>query len=714
MPPLVRDFQFSTLLELLSYRAQSDPQMKAYTYLADGEIEQGHLTYDELDRRARAIGACLQEEGTVGERVLLMYPTGLDFIAAFFGCLYAGMIAVPIYPPRVKENMSRIQGIVEDAQITKGLTNTPLISMLKSRVKKITELTRVLWTNTDEIDPKVSLHWGKPPVNSKDLALIQYTSGSTGNPKGVMVNHGNLLHNQHMIKRTVGYTKESISVGWLPQFHDLGLIGQVLQPLFLGFPHIFMSPVAFMQKPARWLQTISHYKATTSGGPNFAYDLCVRKISPEQKKNFDLTSWQVAFVGAEPIQAETIDRFAMSFGSCGFRREALYPCYGLAEATLFVSGGKISEPPIVQKVESAALSQNQIRSPSDNHSNICEIVGCGRAWLDQKILIVDPETLRECPKSTVGEIWVSGSSVAQGYWNQHEESNRVFRAYLSDTGGGPFLRTGDLGFMRDEELFVTGRLKDLIIIGGQNHYPQDIELTVQESHPALRAGCGGTFSVDQPGGEKLVIFQEVEPRFLRTIDLKDVVRTIQQTVSEQHGIPVHAIWLLKPATLPKTSSGKIRRHACRLQFLEGGMDVIGQWTEHSLGQNLWQELQDNTNSHGQLSSPIDVEKQTSKISFKRKEMAPTKAVIQDWLVNQLSMYLKVPANTIDIHVPTAEYGLDSSVAVSLTGQLALWLDLKLEPTLFWEFPSIEALTTHLSKEQQVTQISAQDMTDYGN
>jgi acyl-CoA synthetase (AMP-forming)/AMP-acid ligase II len=405
--------------------------------------------------------------------------------------------------------------------------------MLKSRVKKITELTRSLWINTDEIDPEASLHWEKPLVNTKDLALIQYTSGSTGNPKGVMVNHENLLHNQHMIKRAVGYTKESISVGWLPQFHDLGLIGQVLQPLFLGFPHIFMSPVAFMQKPARWLQTISRYRATTSGGPNFAYDLCVRKISPEQRKNFDLTSWQVAFVGAEPIQAETIDRFAMSFGPCGFRREALYPCYGLAEATLFVSGGKTSEPPIVKKVESAALSQNQIRIPSDNHSINREIVGCGRAWLDQKILIVDPETLRECQKTQVGEIWVSGSSVAQGFWNQREESNRVFRAYLSDTGGGPFLRTGDLGFMQDEELFVTGRLKDLIIIGGQNHYPQDIELTVQESHAALRAGCGGAFSVDQPGEEKLVIFQEVEPRFLRTVDVKDVVRTIQQTVSEQ-------------------------------------------------------------------------------------------------------------------------------------------------------------------------------------
>ena len=688
---------FSTLLDLLEFRAQSDPKMKAYTFLENGEIEHGHLTNAALDRQARAIGGQLQELEAFGQRVLLLYPTSLEFIAAFFGCLYAGAIAVPIYPPRAKENLSRIQQVVTDAQITLALTNNALWTKITSQLEKSSKLEKVRLVNTDEIDPQASFRWRKPLVNAEDLALIQYTSGSTGSPKGVMVTHGNLLHNQQMIKKATGFTEGSISVGWLPQFHDLGLIGQVLQPLFSGFPHIFMSPVAFLQKPIRWLNMISHFKATTSGGPNFAYDLCVRKISPEQRMNLDLTSWQIAFVGAEPVRAETLDRFSKTFEPCGFRRKALYPCYGLAEATLFVSGGIPSVPPIIQNIESTALSYNQVEMPQDSQRRTRDLVGCGRTWLDQKILIVDPETLRPCPTERVGEIWASGASIAQGYWNQPEKSTHTFRAYLSDTGKGPFLRTGDLGFMRDHELFVTGRLKDLIIIGGQNHYPQDIESTAQESHAALRAGCGGAFAVDHEGEERLVIVQEIEPRHLRTVEAQEVISAIQQAVSEQHGIQVHAVVLLKPASIDKTSSGKIRRHVCRLRFLEGNMNVVSQWPEKSLVQN-WEPKP---------------EKTVINISSEHPEPL-TQEIIQDWLVDRLSAYLKVPPHNIDIRVPTAEYGLDSSVAVSLTGQISIWLGLELEPTLFWEFPSIESLAAHLNKELKNYQPTGQNMSDSGN
>ena len=688
---------FSTLLDLLEFRAQSDPKMKAYTFLENGEIEHGHLTNAALDRQARAIGGQLQELEAFGQRVLLLYPTSLEFIAAFFGCLYAGAIAVPIYPPRAKENLSRIQQVVTDAQITLALTNNALWTKITSQLEKSSKLEKVRLVNTDEIDPQASFRWRKPLVNAEDLALIQYTSGSTGSPKGVMVTHGNLLHNQKMIKKATGFTEGSISVGWLPQFHDLGLIGQVLQPLFSGFPHIFMSPVAFLQKPIRWLNMISHFKATTSGGPNFAYDLCVRKISPEQRMNLDLTSWQIAFVGAEPVRAETLDRFSKTFEPCGFRRKALYPCYGLAEATLFVSGGIPSVPPIIQNIESTALRYNQVEMPQYSQRRTRDFVGCGRTWLDQKILIVDPETLRPCPTERVGEIWASGASIAQGYWNQPEKSTHTFRAYLSDTGKGPFLRTGDLGFMRDHELFVTGRLKDLIIIGGQNHYPQDIESTAQESHAALRAGCGGAFAVDHEGEERLVIVQEIEPRHLRTVEAQEVISAIQQAVSEQHGIQVHAVVLLKPASIDKTSSGKIRRHVCRLRFLEGNMNVVSQWPEKSLVQN-WEPKP---------------EKTVINISSEHPEPL-TQEIIQDWLVDRLSAYLKVPPHNIDIRVPTAEYGLDSSVAVSLTGQISIWLGLELEPTLFWEFPSIESLAAHLNKELKNYQPTGQNMSDSGN
>ena len=695
--PLRPNLTFSTLLDLLEFRAQSDPKMKAYTFLENGEIEHGHLTNAALDRQARAIGGQLQELEAFGQRVLLLYPTSLEFIAAFFGCLYAGAIAVPIYPPRAKENLSRIQQVVTDAQITLALTNNALWTKITSQLEKSSKLEKVRLVNTDEIDPQASFRWRKPLVNAEDLALIQYTSGSTGSPKGVMVTHGNLLHNQQMIKKATGFTEGSISVGWLPQFHDLGLIGQVLQPLFSGFPHIFMSPVAFLQKPIRWLNMISHFKATTSGGPNFAYDLCVRKISPEQRMNLDLTSWQIAFVGAEPVRAETLDRFSKTFEPCGFRRKALYPCYGLAEATLFVSGGIPSVPPIIQNIESTALRYNQVEMPQYSQRRTRDFVGCGRTWLDQKILIVDPETLRPCPTERVGEIWASGASIAQGYWNQPEKSTHTFRAYLSDTGKGPFLRTGDLGFMRDHELFVTGRLKDLIIIGGQNHYPQDIESTAQESHAALRAGCGGAFAVDHEGEERLVIVQEIEPRHLRTVEAQEVISAIQQAVSEQHGIQVHAVVLLKPASIDKTSSGKIRRHVCRLRFLEGNMNVVSQWPEKSLVQN-WEPKP---------------EKTVINISSEHPEPL-TQEIIQDWLVDRLSAYLKVPPHNIDIRVPTAEYGLDSSVAVSLTGQISIWLGLELEPTLFWEFPSIESLAAHLNKELKNYQPTGQNMSDSGN
>ena len=565
--------QHLTLIDLLMYRAIQQSSQIAYTFLPNGEVEQDRLSYQELDLQAKAIAAHLQRLVTQGERALLLYPPGLEFISAFFGCLYAGVVAVPAYPPRPNMNLSRLQAIIADAQATIILTTESLFNSLESRRSEHPELAAMHWLTTDHISPNLSLEWQMPKLEADTLAFLQYTSGSTGTPKGVMITHKNLLSNEQSIQTRFGHTDKTIFVGWLPLFHDMGLIGNVLQPLYLGIPSILMSPVAFLQKPFRWLQAISQYQATTSGGPNFAYDLCTRKITPEQRSQLDLSHWEIAFNGAEPIRAETLENFTNYFAPCGFRREAFYPCYGMAETTLFVSGGVKTSPPIFYEVEATSLEENRV-IPTQSGENTRTLVGCGRQGLGENIVIVDPTSFTPCVDQVVGEFWVAGGSVASGYWQRSEQTQETFQAYLKPTGEGPFLRTGDLGFLHQGELFVTGRLKDVIIVRGQNHYPQDIELTVQKSHPALRLDCGAAFTIEQKGQPQLVIVQEVERTALRGLDIKHVIGNITEAVINEHGLQVYATVLIKPGSIPKTSSGKIQRHACRQRFLEESLNEI--------------------------------------------------------------------------------------------------------------------------------------------
>lgn len=562
---------YATLIDILRDRAIGQSNQKAYTFLQNGEAQADSLTYHELDLKARAIAAGLQS--WQGERALLLYPPGLDFICAFFGCLYAGVIAVPAYPPRRNQKLSRLLSVAEDAQAAIALTNTSVLNAIQSQWTENQELAKLNWIATDKIE-LVSVDWTPKEIKPEELAFWQYTSGSTGIPKGVMISHSNLMHNLAIIYQSFGHSDNSKGIIWLPPYHDMGLIGGVLQPIYGGFPVVLMPSVYFLQKPIRWLQAISRDRATTSGGPNFAYDLCLRKVKPGQLASLDLSSWEVAFTGAEPIRAETLEQFAAKFESCGFRKEAFYPCYGMAEATLFVSGGLKTELPVICAVEENALEQNKVIPVCSEETGARKLVGCGRAWLDHKIAIVNPESLNECPSNQVGEIWVSSSSVAQGYWRKPEETERTFNAYIADTGEGPFLRTGDLGFCQNGELFVTGRLKDVIIIRGRNHYPQDIELTVERSHQALRHSCGSAFLIEVKGEDRLVIVQEVERSYLRKLDTENVVRHIRRGVASEHELQVHAVALLKPGSIAKTSSGKIQRHRCRENFLNGTLDVL--------------------------------------------------------------------------------------------------------------------------------------------
>ncbi len=560
--------KFATLIELLRYRAFSQPDKIAYTFLQDDDAVD--LTYAELDRQAQTVAAYLQTTQKASkERVLLLYPPGLEYIAAFFGCLYAGAIAVPAYPPRPNRSLYRLQSIVADAEASIVLTNTKVLSNLERQLSKCPDLKALNWLATDGIDDNLVDRWQQPL--DTDLAFLQYTSGSTGTPKGVMVSHENLLHNQKMIQAGFGHTEKTIFVGWLPLYHDMGLIGNVLQPLYLGTRCILMSPVAFLQRPIRWLQAISDYKGTTSGAPNFAYELCMRKLTNEQLSSLDLSSWDVAFNGAEPVKKETIEKFASTFAPCGFRKQAFYPCYGMAETTLFVSGGVKTDVPVYITVIASELAQNRIVVAPESEATTT-LVGCGNTYINQQIAIVNPETTIACDADRVGEIWVSGASIAGGYWNRPELTEQVFHAHLADSKNS-FLRTGDLGFIHNGELFITGRLKDLIIIHGRNHYPQDIEMTVANSHEALIPGAGAAFTVDIKGEEKLAIVQELDRHY--RLDNDAVTEAIRTAIAQQHELQVHAIALIKMGSICKTSSGKIQRHACQNAFIDGTLKLWG-------------------------------------------------------------------------------------------------------------------------------------------
>ncbi len=561
-----------TLPEILWELAQRKPDQPLYTFLDTGkEVET--RSCGELDLRARALGAALQQLGREGERALLLLPPGVEFVEAFLGSLYSGMVAVPAYPPRSSRGLGRLKATVADAKPGVVLSTAAIRARLDDGLLADLGLDPRAWIAVDDVPDQLAEQWHRPALGDESIAFLQYTSGSTSSPKGVVVTHGSLIHNETLIQRAFRQHQESVVVGWLPLHHDMGLIGNVLQPLFTGSRCVLMSPVGFLQRPLRWLEAISRYHGTTSGGPNFAYDLCVRKVKPEEREALDLSSWEVAFNGAEPVRAETLARFARYFAPCGFRADAFFPCYGLAEATLMVTGLRTADAaPALLDVDATALEAGRVAKPVKESGRAVSLVGSGRNPGEQRIVIVHPETHMECPPDRVGEIWVSGPSVANGYWGQPDVTAEVFGARLADTGEGPFLRTGDLGFLRDGELFVTGRRKDLLILRGRNHYPQDIEQTVERSHPALRPGCGAAFSLDVEGEERLVVVQEVDPR--QGTPFATLSALVARAVADEHELQIHRLVLIGANRLLKTTSGKVQRQACRKAWLAGELEAL--------------------------------------------------------------------------------------------------------------------------------------------
>ncbi|MFY2559117.1 amino acid adenylation domain-containing protein [Corallococcus terminator] len=656
---------FPTLLQCLRHRAATQPEAIAYTFVGDDESDETQVSYRELDRRARAIAAALQRQNAEGERAILLYPPGIDYVAAFLGCLYARVIAVPAYPPdisRLNRSLPRLQAILTDARASLFLTTEMVLSLVDSLQEQASQLREQRWLATDTLEAGQEETWREPEVTGETLAFLQYTSGSTGTPKGVMLTHSNLVHNSHLIGGGFELREGSVAVNWLPPYHDMGLIGGILQPLYNGFHGVLLSPITFLQRPLSWLQAIMRHHGTCAGGPNFAFDLCVRKTRPEERALLDLRTWDVAFCGAEPIRAETLERFARAFEPAGFRAESFYPCYGLAEATLLAAGGHKEAPVRLARFDASGLQEGRGEERATS-TDAVTLVSSGLQLPWQSIRVVDPGTRAAREDGAVGELWMTGPSVARGYWEQPELTERVFGARL-DTGEGPFLRTGDLGFFRDGQLFVTGRLKDLIIVRGRNHYPQDLEKTTEESHPAIRPGCSAAFSVEVDAEERLVVAVEASARLEGDID--GLAASVRQAIAEHHELGVHALLVLKAGALPKTSSGKIQRHACRAGFLNGSLELIGEW-------------------RGPLSTEPPV----------ASEPEPTATGSVEWLRARVASLLRVRAESLEPSAPLTRYGMDSLQGLELHADIERATGVTLPLSALLGGPSLEELVQKL-------------------
>ncbi len=566
----------SDLVSVVRFWAEVQPDAPAFCF-TDGENFENDacLTFRQLDAAARNIAGYLQKLGvTKGQRVLLIYPPVFDFVSGFLGCLYAGAVAVPAFPPRRNRKGQRIHGIARDCQANVALTTQQVRQQIEGDVNWV-EWEAISIVATDFMTENYEELWTPPAIAPDSLAVLQYTSGSTGDPKGVMLSHGNLVRNSELIMLAFENRRENIGVSWLPTYHDMGLIGGIVEPLWMGSQVVMMSPMAFLQKPIRWLKTISHYRCTTSGGPNFAFELCLDKIEDEELEGIDLSSWTTAFNGAEPVRANTLRRFMDRFASVGFPKEAFLPCYGMAETTLIVTGGPPAEPPVIETFDSAELDQKRVRVCDADAEGARALVGSGAILPGETVYIVDPETRQVLSPGEIGEIWVNSPSVGQGYWEKEEITEQVFQAKTNE-GEGPFLRTGDLGFVHEGQLFVAGRLKDMIIVRGVNKYPQDIEQTAEQAHDLLQSGLMAAFDFVADDRERLVITAEVQKRAGEN-DWDEVIKAIRRDVSASHDMAPDAVVLVRFGTLPRTSSGKIQRHACRDLFERDSLKVIADW-----------------------------------------------------------------------------------------------------------------------------------------
>ncbi len=678
---------WNSLADMLGQRAEQFHERVAFVYEDEsGQTEQ--WTYGELHARARTLAAWLAERSEVGDRALLVYPPGLEFIAAFFGCIYAGVLPVPATYPKPRRPLSRLDAIANDCQPRLVLTHSSALGGLCLE-KQSPTVASLAWEATDTLSSSLTADFHPVPRQATDLAFLQYTSGSTSEPRGVMVSHGNLLDNLESICEGFAIEVEgdqvSKGVFWLPAYHDMGLIGGILSPLFVGGTSFLLAPTAFLRRPKRWLELMSETRASVSGSPNFGYELVIQKTTPAEREELDLKSWRLAFCGAEPIHPQTLEEFAAAFAVAGFRSSAFYPCYGLAEATLLAAGGQGPAEPRIVVVDRQELSQHRAACVESSHQHAVPLVGCGSARNGSTVLVVDPKSCNPCLDGSVGEIWIRGESVACGYWNRESLNREMFEVSLNGHGPDGFLRTGDLGFYMDGELFVTGRLKDVIIIRGRNHYPHDLERSAQQAHEAV--GLGTAFSVEGDRAERLVLVHQVQ-REHRNADLDEVLQAIRTRIVDEYELDPQAIVLIRPASLPITTSGKVQRGRCRGQYLAGELSVAAQWTNPT-------EV-DATESSQQakalLLSPAFLD------HLDQAEPARLTTEVEAWLIAWLTDRANLLPGAMQAKTPFAQLGIDSLTAVEISQEIDQILNLRLPPMVIWSCPTVEALSAYLVEQ----------------
>lgn len=651
--------RFSDLVEMLETQSKIYGSRKMFCFLEDGENESDSKSFTEIQRSAKALAVELSKSANAGDRVLLLFPAGIDFVAGLFGCFYSGLVAVPAYPPRKNRSFRRFEAIVRNCDPKVILTTRKIYHDIQKNYKDEDILVNANYVVYEDVDPGNAGQWKKPEITPQSLALLQYTSGSTGTPDGVMLTHRNILVNSAFIQKAFGHTDRSVGVNWLPPYHDMGLIGVLIQPIYVGFFNVIMPPSAFLLRPVNWLKAIGKYKATTAGGPNFALEHCVDRIKPEDKDTVDLTSVRPLFCGAEPVRKNTLERFTDFFKDHGMTADKIYPCYGLAESVLIVTGGDLMAKPVYCFVDEEGLKKGKVVIVEPSSPGARSQVGCGFPMAGTKVVISNSAG-DICKRGQIGEICVSGPSVAAGYWGDPIATNEVFGAFLNGSDG-PYLRTGDLGFIEDGHLFITGRIKDLVIIRGQNFYPHDLEATVEASHEVVAPASAMAFMVDEQDNEKLALVAEVKRSALKEPNMDHVIEAIRHAITEVHGLQPGLIVLTRPGSVPKTSSGKNQRFECRKMLIEGTLDEITRW-EAKASDTLVPLLMISEES------------------------------IQQWIKLWMAKELNIDPLIIDIDKPVTAYGLDSMKAVLLANDAGEAFNIEWPLEIFLEITTIRKIT----------------------
>jgi acyl-CoA synthetase (AMP-forming)/AMP-acid ligase II/acyl carrier protein len=665
------------MVELLRHQATANADAVAFTYLRDGERDEVSWTFAELDRQARRVAAALQSRGVKrGQRILLLHPQGLDYIAALFGSMYAGVLAIPLQPPsrhRAKLAVPKLEAIVADGGVELAATVSGLVGEMREVVAGTDGLADIPWLATDTLDG-IEDDWEPLPLGGDDLAYLQYTSGSTSLPKGVMVSHGNLLYNLRDFDDGYDHA-DGVMVSWLPTFHDLGLVYGVFMPVFRAMHGVLLDPLQFLRRPLRWMEAISRFGGTHSPAPNFAFDLVAAKSTAEERAALDLSRWRIALNGAEPIRHDTEARFVEAFASAGVTWKTLSHAYGMSESTAVIAKELVGTDPVFAVVDGTAMEQHQIVRVADDHPAARIVAGCGVTTNETVVRIVEPESKAVCEADRVGEIWVGGPTRAKGYWNKPEASAETFEAYTAD-GEGPFLRTGDLGFLADGNVFVTGRLKDMIIIRGENHYAQDLEWTTQQACAAVRPSCVAAFT--RGDDAQLVLVAEVYPD--RVGDEAAAFGAIRDAISD-HGLQVQDIAFIQPRAIFKTSTGKIMRRRTRAALDAGEFDLVARWTAEV------------------VAAPEPSGTELVAALSEAPEAARADVLIDHILVRAGAM-LGLPGDALDPDVPMRELGFDSVQAVDLADELSKDLGFELATTVLFDHPTAEDLASHILDEWQ--------------